>query len=1756
MFSAGQPARAASITFNTPANCAADTDVKTGGGGQLFAYTWGGATTVNGLAFTATAATGGAVGPNLVLTSFNGSNPTAFTSNAAPFNALSSSYSNMLRGAVYNGTVNTFATATLSNLVVGHTYFLECWVSDPRISFSNRVEDVSSGGPVVRLDFNVGNTGGAVGQYTYGTFVADALTQDVLFDSSNVTSPDSGVPQINAIQLRDVTGVWSGTTSGTWADSDNSSANFSGSSYTAVKAVTTSVFFGDKDGNGNAVATSGITVGTGGASGTTAIFNNNSTAYTLNSADATGIAGAGGVTLNGTGTVTLNGANTYSGPTTLNGGALILGVAGALGSSSTVALNGGVLDASALGSLALNSGQSLTGSGTVRGSVTANGSSTLNPGGTGNIGTLSITNNLTLNGQTIPFDLNFGPSGGDLIAIGNALTVNSTCTISLNYLYGTLAGGTYTLMTFASKSGAGTFVLNTAYPGVTLNVNPTSVTLTVAGGGGTSGVFTNLAGGVWGAATNWQGNVIATNVDGIADFSTLPLTAARTITLDGIKTIGHLVYGVSGANNFNWNQVSGTNFLAVSSGSPKIIIAGASQNTTISSSLQGNSGFTKLGAGTLTLTGANRLTNAVNVLGGTLALSVNNPFGPTIGATQVPLTLSNAVLSVNGAYFLTNTINLPSGTSNYISAIPTSAGLYGYGSAGNPLSGAGTLVMNIVGANNPRLNGGDNQNFTGQLVVNTTGAGGLLMGFDDLPTLPRYGYLGSSNASYVLNGGSGALYYMGTSDWVGGGRAGCTNYLGALSGGATIYANNGRSGTTTLEIGGLNADCTFSGAIKDNHLGASPYTPMFVRKVGNGTLTLSGPSTYTGSTDVRKGRLIMSGSLGVTPVTVQSGAVLEVNGSVGSPTIGVPAGALLVLDSGANLGSTALNVDGIMDTTSGGGFNLGAATFTGAGVITGSVTMATGSINPGTAGGAGTLTISNGNFTATGGTLNFDLSSNPSSGNDFLSVNGNMDFTTPGVTISINKISGSLGGGTYVLAQCSGTLSGSVANLTLVGANPLDTLQISGNQLQLVVSPVTSVIWRGNGAGNLWDIGTTPDWVIGTTPSVYNDGNAVTFDNTGGTNPIVNISVNVNPAIVNVSGATNYTFMGAGAISDGASLVKNGTSTLTIANTNFFTSDVFLNSGTLSVGNAGTNGSLSADITNNAALVFNGPLDQAYTNSIRGPGSLTKLGAGQLILNANSTLTGPATISAGSLSLGDGVATAGSLGTGSITNNALLAFNRPDSLSVSNAIRNQGGMENRSLGSVKLAGVISGTGTLTNDSGAGALELAASNSFSGGTYINGGSVMLRNLNGFGSGNVIVDDSGNGVINISPTGGQTNAIPNNIKLPGAPNPQFVVTDLSLSAMTTVRLPGLISGGATGQDTPIVNGGGTPVGNPRLTIVLENAANSFTMTPDVASGCLAFTSDGALGNPNNGIIVRSSANFPGTGFPDAPSLVGLRFNADGITLNANRAINLVGTENVNVQSFSGTIAGPITGLGMTKLGTGTLTLSGVGSLTGGTTVSAGTLLINGTWGGTSVSVASGATLGGTGVLTAYISVASGGVFAPGVSGIGTLSCSNSMILSSGCTNIMEVSAASSTCDKVIGITSASFSGTLNVVNTGGTFTPGQSFQLFSATNYTGNFTATNLPALTGGLVWHWNPANGTLAVASSVATNPTNITYSVSGGNLNLSWPADHLGWRLLGQTNQGGISTNWVAVPGSSSVNSMNIPIDPANRSVFFKLVYP
>jgi autotransporter-associated beta strand protein len=96
--------------------------------------------------------------------------------------------------------------------------------------------------------------------------------------------------------------------------------------------------------------------------------------------------------------------------------------------------------------------------------------------------------------------------------------------------------------------------------------------------------------------------------------------------------------------------------------------------------------------------------------------------------------------------------------------------------------------------------------------------------------------------------------------------------------------------------------------------------------------------------------------------------------------------------------------------------------------------------------------------------------------------------------------------------------------------------------------------------------------------------------------------------------------------------------------------------------------------------------------------------------------------------------------------------------------------------------------------------------------------------------------------------------------------------------------------------------------------------------------------------------------------------------------------------------------------------------------------------------------------------------------------------------------------------------------------------------------GHYKASNLPGF----------ITGTGALLVSIPTAPTNIAWSLNGRNLALTWPATYLGWILQEQidTQNMGLSTNWVDIAASTNVISTNMLINPANQTVFYRLRYP
>jgi hypothetical protein len=78
------------------------------------------------------------------------------------------------------------------------------------------------------------------------------------------------------------------------------------------------------------------------------------------------------------------------------------------------------------------------------------------------------------------------------------------------------------------------------------------------------------------------------------------------------------------------------------------------------------------------------------------------------------------------------------------------------------------------------------------------------------------------------------------------------------------------------------------------------------------------------------------------------------------------------------------------------------------------------------------------------------------------------------------------------------------------------------------------------------------------------------------------------------------------------------------------------------------------------------------------------------------------------------------------------------------------------------------------------------------------------------------------------------------------------------------------------------------------------------------------------------------------------------------------------------------------------------------------------------------------------------------------------------------------------------------------------------------------------------------------ARPVSRTPPLFSFLLTGPQVQLSWPADHIGWKLQAQTNSflTGFTTNWVTIPMSTLTNGMSFPIGLTNGSVFFRLAYP
>ncbi len=178
--------------------------------------------------------------------------------------------------------------------------------------------------------------------------------------------------------------------------------------------------------------------------------------------------------------------------------------------------------------------------------------------------------------------------------------------------------------------------------------------------------------------------------------------------------------------------------------------------------------------------------------------------------------------------------------------------------------------------------------------------------------------------------------------------------------------------------------------------------------------------------------------------------------------------------------------------------------------------------------------------------------------------------------------------------------------------------------------------------------------------------------------------------------------------------------------------------------------------------------------------------------------------------------------------------------------------------------------------------------------------------------------------------------------------------------------------------------------------------------------------------------------------------------------------------------------------------------------------------------------------------------------GLNNIQFFNVSNNVTLQAGSTVVADVSIDSgSPSNDVINVKGAlTYGGTLQLNPSGIVpLTAGSAFKLFNFGSQSGNFTTIAGSPGTG-LAWSFNPTNGVASVLATIASNPTNITASVTGNQLNLSWPADHLGWLLQSNSVNLANTNDWFTVPGSASTSTEVITVDPTKPAVFYRIAHP
>jgi fibronectin-binding autotransporter adhesin len=547
---------------------------------------------------------------------------------------------------------------------------------------------------------------------------------------------------------------------------------------------------------------------------------------------------------------------------------------------------------------------------------------------------------------------------------------------------------------------------------------------------------------------------------------------------------------------------------------------------------------------------------------------------------------------------------------------------------------------------------------------------------------------------------------------------------------------------------------------------------------------------------------------------------------------------------------------------------------------------------------------------------------------------------------------------------------------------------------------------------------------------------------------------------------------------------------------------LFLSGGTLQLGDGTVNGAIAFNsITNQGAMVFRRSDNVTVAAAISGSGSLTQNGAGTLTLSGGSSFLGPVTVAQGTLKIGSSGALGATNGNTTVQSGATLDVNGI-SLGGEPVIVSGSGVNNEGA-------IYNSAGQIT--SGLQFVTLAGDTWFGGAGLFNPSNNQGR-WDVRGTNNNIVSGT------LSTSGQSYNLIKtgsNQVSIVG------INVDPKLANID-------IQQGVMGWET--------------VTTSMGNPASNLTVR---AGATLSFFNAATAWNKHF-ILYGNGVTSTVTNWSGANTMIGpVQLNGDCVFWGGGTSLTLgnvvSGTGNlIKNGSYSLILSNANNYTGNTAINAGTLALRGNGSIAGSVsvTISAGAILDASARSDSQFTVASGQTLQGNGSVTGGLLISPGALLAPG-----TLTVSGAATLRG--TTFLELNKTAHTND-LVNAASISYGGTLVLTNLNGTLAAGDSFTLFNAGSYGGQFT--NIVPAIPGLNLAWNLSNGVMSVVSTPTPSPVvgiNMDASgvvFSGSNGVPRWP-----YYLLTSTNASLPMSNWTLVMSNWFDGSGNFILtnDPA-----------